>query len=380
MKRHLGLSSMLLLACFALWGQNSFLNTQFTPHYIFVNSLKSSSLDPEAAWAQPILTMLQISNVSTTSFRFYLKVDISWSGASEPQLTGICLSEQELPAGGTFAALTNQDLLNSVPPAGFAAVGDWDFSLDHMTEGTTVLKNAVQAGFFPAGSMSVKASLQPEAMGYTDWSQASTSTFTIYVRSAGVIQLLSPGAPIGVNPPVISDNPVDFLWNAIDTGVNDYQITIREYPANLPPQPGSLANTGSVFYDHATGGGVDQYSFSRFLPFVPGNYYAWRISTTQFTEFHPTGGGGIWRDDDPGLIASDWYVFRYDSTELETDIPQRINALLNSLDNPELRKLLDSGFFPTGSVLWQGKQYSGQAALDLLELLKGKDCKVRVWE
>ncbi len=376
MKKHLLILMALLLALTALWSAHPDITPWFTPHMIHVNSFKTASFDPTTPWNQPILTSLLISNTSDTAFRFYMKLEIGWSGVEGPLVTAKYISEQAIPAHGQFTPLTNQDLITNQASTLFNRVGSIDFSLDDITSRSPVLRDAVLAGYFPDGVLSLRVLVQPESSGHENWSGASEATFTIWVASAGAISLISPGAPAGSNPPVADQNPLNFLWNSIDTEINLYRLTIREYPQNLPPEVNSLVNTGSLFYDNFVSGN----QFAEFLPFTPGNHYAWRISTNRWTELDPLVLPGPWRDGDPGLITSGWNVFQYSMFESGEDPAHRIAAVLNSLNEDKLEALFNEGFRPTGELIWKGRSHRGQAAIDLIDQLAGQHVQIKVWE
>ncbi len=376
MRKHLLLLMALLLTLFGLWGQNPDITASFMPQQIFVNSFKTASFDPTTPWNQPILTTLLVKNDSAQDSRFYLRLQIFWSGVSDPLVTAKYISENAIPAHGQFVPLTNQDLVTNQASALFNRIGSINFSLDEITNRSPVLRQAVMAGYFPDGILSLRVQVQPEISGHDNWSNASEAAFSIHVRGAGAISLLSPGSPVGSNPPGVDQNPVDFLWNSIDTEINQYRITIREFPQNLPPDVNSLSNTGSVFYE------TDVYGnqFAEFLPFTPGNIYAWRISSPRWTELNPRIPAEPWRDDDQGVISSGWNLFHYTQFESGEDSVHRISAALNSLKEDMLEGLFNEGFRPTGEIIWKGRSYSGQSAIDLIEQLLGQQVGITVWD
>lgn len=376
MRKKLILTIVLLPALAMLWAQHPDITPWFTPSTIHVNSFKTASFDPTTPWNQPILTSLLITNHSDTAFRFYLKLEIGWSGVSEPLVTAKYISEEAIPAQGQFPLLTNQDLITNQASTLFNRVGSIDFSLDEITSRSPVLREAVLAGYFPDGALSLRVLVQPESAGHENWNGASDATFTIRVASAGAISLISPGAPAGSSPPLLDQNPVNFLWNSIGTGINQYWLTIREYPQNLPPEVNSLANTGTVFFENY----VYDNQFAEFLTFTPGNHYAWRISTNRWTELDPLVHPGPWRDDDPGLITSGWNIFQYTMFESGEDPVHQISAMLNSLKEDKLEAIFNEGFRPTGEIIWNGRSYSGQSAIDLIGQLQGQRAVITVWE
>ena len=48
------------------------------------------------------------------------------------------------------------------------------------------------------------------------------------------------------------------------------------------------------------------------------------------------------------------------------------------LNNNELRNVYNSGYNTVGTIIFEGRTYSGQDALDLVESLMGKEIQVRL--
>jgi hypothetical protein len=361
-----------LLAGSALYGQNPNVSAMFTPSSISVNSFSTASFDPSTPWTQPIITTLNIQNTSSQDFKIYLRVEIYWSGVSTPLVNANYLSKEVLPAGAMFPSLTNQDLITNQASGPFNQVGSINFSLDEIVEQSTVLKNAVLAGYFPDGSLSIKIYVQPEDEGYQNWSGASVATFTINVRNAGVIHLINPGVRVGGNPTLESAIPISFIWNAVGTGFNQYMLTIKEFPPNMPPTQNNVDVMGTVFHQQAIEEGVG--SFADFLPFNDGYYYAWRIYTSFYSETNPS----LRNEDRQNTLSSDWYVFKYASDSSVIQNANEIQAILNMLNNISLQNLYNDGYLPTGTVIYNGRSYTGQDAVDLVETLLGKELEIRV--
>ena len=375
MLKRLSFLLMVLASLCALSAQNPDISATFMPASIIVNSFKTASFDPETPWTQPILTTLLINNTSSADFRFYMKVEIFWSGVEGSLVDATYISNEALAAGAAFYPLTNQDVITNQASVYFNRVGSINFSLDDIVNRSEVLKRAVMAGYFPDGTLTVRVSVQPESLGHSNWNSASVGNFSIHVSAPGVLQLVSPGVPIGGTPPKTGSNPPNFIWHSMDTWINNYYLQILEFAQNNPPDASSLLQSGRVFYEQT----VHQNYFNDFLPYVPGNYYAWRVATPRLTELNP-GIAGPWKEDSQNLISSDWFVFQYAMEDVQEDSSHRLNAYLNSLENKELRKLIDQGYLPAGNILWQGRTLSGQDAINLLDLLKDKELHIRIWE
>lgn len=373
MRLHIVFVMLALIMASALMGQNPDVSAVFTPSSISVNSFSTASFDPETPWTQPIITSLQIANTSTQDFKIYMKVEIFWSGVANSLVNATYLSKEVLAAGMQFDPLTNQDLITNEASGPFNQVGSINFSLDDIVEQSTVLKNAVLAGYFPDGSLSIRIQVQPESEGYTSWSNASVATFTINVRNAGVIHLVSPGVAVGGNPPQESSRPVSFIWNAIGTGFNTYTFTVKEFAPNMPPTQGSVAVGGTVMLQQNLESGINNYA--DYIPMNEGYYYAWQVSTSTYSETMPFTPRS---NDDARVLASEWYVFKYVSDASGAQSANEIQAVLNLLNNLSLQNLYNDGFLPTGTVIYNGRSYTGQDAVDLAESLLGKTLEIQV--
>jgi len=377
--KYLSIIILLALAVFPLLARHQDIEATFTPPIISVNTFATASFDPNTPETQPILTTLRIRNTSAEDFYFFMKVEVFWSGVTSALVNATYISSQSLGAGQFYPTLTNQDLITNQATGLFNQIGEIQFSLDEIVDRSTVLKNAVLAGYFPDGSLSIRISALPAESDVPpqNWTNATVAQFTINVRNAGVIHLISPGATIGNVPPQVSYKPVSFVWNAINTGFNDLVLTIREFPPNMPPTSGSVAYTGtplSLPNEGVIDSGVN--SFSEFLPFNEGYYYAWRVSTTSYSETNPyTPPRNV---SAAGTIASNWNVFRYLSDEAVAQTSNDIQAILNQLSNLALQNLYNAGFLPTGTVIVGGRSYSGQEAVDLVESLLGRELDIRV--
>jgi hypothetical protein len=366
---------MLIVVWVQIFAQNPDISVSFNPADVYVNTFRTASFDPETPWTQPIMTNLQIANMSENAFRFYMKVEIYWSGETDPLVQATYISAGELSGGSEFYPLTNQDIITNQASAYFDRIGSIDFSLDEIISRNALLKSAVLAGYFPDGVICIRVLVQPQIDGHVSWTDASVANFCIHVRTTGCINLIGPGAPLHRYPVTVADNPVSFLWNSLDTGYNNYVLTIREYPQNKPPDADAIGLTGSVFYQ----GTVSGYEFSELLPFKPDNYYAWCVSAWHYNEQFPAGSSSQWSDGNEGEVSSVWNVFRF-VEERESDLwSERLALAIAQINDPQLKKLIQGGFMPLDGIVYQGRKLYGQDALNQLGLL-GETFKVRIWD
>jgi hypothetical protein len=117
--------------------------------------------------------------------------------------------------------------------------------------------------------------------------------------------------------------------------------------------------------------------FADFLAFNPGNYYAWQVSTDLFSEFNPI--NHYKNPSTPTSLASNWFVFRFvNEAQNNSQNAADMQAQLNMLNNLTLRNLISQGYNPVGTVIYEGRTYTGQDALDLLSGLVGKELQVQL--
>ncbi|MDZ4181766.1 MAG: hypothetical protein U1B83_02730 [Candidatus Cloacimonadaceae bacterium] len=370
-----------LLIAIPLSAQPASYNVNFSPPSVTVNTFNTASFDPMTPDTQPILTTLNIRSNLTRDARFYLKVEIFWSGVSQALINATYISNDILGAGMSFYPLTNRNLITNNASGHFTDVGQVSFSLDDIIANSTVLENAVLAGYFPDGTLSLRVSVQPQPENEfmpvppTNWNNAVVSTFSIIVRNAGVIHLVSPGRPIGTVPPQVSMKPVSYVWNAINTGFNRFRLTIKQFSSNETPNSGSVEVMGTVIYDEILDIGVS--NFAEFLPYNEDYFYAWKVTTTNYSETNPAPPRA---QNQSGTVSSVWHVFKYVSDATGGQNTNELQAILTMLNNLLIQNLFNAGYAPTGTVILDGRNYSGQEALDLAESLIGQELQIRVTE
>ncbi len=352
------------------------LSASFSPTSVEVNNMNTISFDPSDPNAQPMLTHLTVSGIPIEGLD--LKVGVYWNA---PQGAGfetgklVVADFESRPntsfPGGTVI-FTNQELISDVGHPDFQNKGDSEISVSDVINANPTLKNAVLAGYFPDGNLELRIWVRPKSESTWDVPGNVDAQFFIKIRNAGAINLLTPGVAAGQNPPQISERPVSFQWNAVSTGFNKSALVIKEYPANNPPSLNSIENTGNLFYQNDD---VES-GFADFLAFNPGNYYAWQVSTKLWNEFdyHST------RSQDNNLnLKSNWFVFRFvNESQNTSQAAADMQAQLNMLNNTTLRNLISQGYNPVGTVIYEGRTYTGQDALDLLSGLVGKELQIQL--
>jgi hypothetical protein len=358
----------ILTIAFVLICLNAFsISIVFSPPQIEVNQLSTFSFDPISPDEQPILTNVSITNDNTAQ-QIMLQVEVLWNGQTIIG-EGMAVFRSRMMEPGETLFLTNRDLITEQAGDNFSVVNN-DINIMDVVESFPTLEDAVLAGYFPDGSLQLLISVKAD--GAPDWQESST--FTIRIRNVGGIYLSSPGALIGQRVPELNHLPVSFIWNAVNTGFNPQKLVIREYPPNTPPRLSNILGTGTEIYH--TPEGLDESSgFSEYLPFNSGYYYAWQVYTTLFDENNPSQGRA---DKQLKKQESSWFVFRYVMDEGGDVTAEDLQLVLNMLEDPALSNIMNLGYTPTGAVIFEGRTYTGQEALDILSSLVGKDLTVEI--
>lgn len=358
----------ILIVSLPLLAQSNGLAATFSPSTVMVNSFNTASFDPTSPQSQPILTTLTIQNNTDQSFIFLMKLDVKWNGVALTNAT--FRSKEPIPANGIFYPLSNRDLITTTASTYFNSLGLGGISLQDVIENNPVLRRAVLAGFFPDGTVTLEIQVKPDN---PEASYTTPAVFSIVVRNAGTINLVSPGVPIGEMPPVIDSNPVSFFWNSIATDFNEYYLNIREFGPQNPPTADNVETMGQHFWPQ-TSTTVSGGSYVGFIPFVPGNYYAWQISTQLYTETSPR-----LRTDNNPRLKSNWFVFRYSPQNQSPPITiNELQVALSSLGNPDMDALFNGGFVPFGVVQVDGISYTGEEAINLVRSLLGRNVMVEI--
>jgi hypothetical protein len=372
MKRMTLLILLLLALGTMLHAQDAQMSISCSPSEIFVNNLSTSTFDPVNPMSQPILTNISIRNDSEIAFIFQVNLQIYWNSIPLLNGSGITFQSLEQIQPGMVRNLTNRDFIRQ-EAGSILDKPDGDISLETIINSDTVLRNAIQSGFFPDGTITFVFTASSRDSNKAVPSLAETS-FTIRIKNITNIFLTFPGRPIGENPPNVSTRPVTFLWNTMYTGHNNFSLVISEFPANRPPNIDNVSTTGRMVYEGVI---IDRNLFSDYLPFQDGCYYAWQVSTGLFDENNPVTVSGKQQSSQAGILKSDWFVFRY-STDLagEDSYYQQLLAYLNMLNNPVIQNVFAQGYRITGAVFSEGNASTGIDAVNLVKPLVGKQIDV----
>ena len=363
MKKLLFFALILSLGILPMFARS--VTASFSPSTMFANNISTVSFDPGEPGQQPVLTYLTINH---TGQQFQMRMQIKWNGRDLLPGSGVIFTtNNSLPAAGGVISMTNQDIISNQTSEYFG-LPQPSISIDDIINRIPIFKDAFLAGYFPDGALSIHVWVVEGTASNPDW--GTPTTFTIQIQNAGNIALITPGRPIGQNPPLISQMPVTFLWNAIFTGHNRFSILVKEFPPNLMPTSSNVQTAGTVVYQTPPPPEpAPLFQFSDYLPFRDGYYYAWKVSTQLYNESGTASGTGL---------NSNWYVFKYTSDTATNEVPEEILTLFSFLNSPVLQNLFNAGYAPTGVVEFNGRVYTGQEALDLINSLIGKNLEISV--
>jgi hypothetical protein len=363
---------MIILVFMSLLGGLLFAQSEISiscnPAQIFVNSLNTSSFDPVNTQNQPILTYITISNLSQQPYLYEMNIKIKWNATEIVNATFHSISQLH---PGIPAVYTNRDLISQNASTSFTAP-EGEISITNIMEQNQVLRNALQAGFFPDGTITFEITVTP----LTTARQSSMASFSVRVKNINAIFLTYPGKPCGQTPTEISMRPVTFLWNAVNTNANQYRLVVKEFVPGSLPNPNSVETGGNIVYDDL----LSQSMFAEFLPFQDLHYYAWQVSTDLFNESNPH----IESKDgtqQSSVLKSEWFVFKYVADQnSSSSTNEQMTAILNTLNDPAIQNLLSLGYEITGVVVYEGQVYTGQDAIDLINSLLGKNLEIEIKE
>ncbi len=351
-----------------LVGAQANFSVEFYPSSIKVNNFSTASFDPFEPELQPILTTLTITNTGTVPKRIDLKLVLEWNNI--PLVETIFSSKENLNSW----TLTNRDLITNQPSTYFDyKEGYAKITVKEAIKNSSTLKSAVLAGYFPDGDLKFKVWVREfSTASWTNNTNLPDAEFKIIIRNAGNITLLSPGVPIGKTPALVNGIPISFLWNSQLTDFNDYKLIIKEFPPNNPPTVNTIDRTGAVFYETPENT-KENSGFVEFLPFTDGNYYAWKVTTALATEYNPKK-----QNTGNNILSSNWYVFQFVDEEKAAASISEFQAHLNMLQNSILLNLYTQGYVPAGIVIIDGKEFSGQEAINLIDALQGQEISVEL--
>lgn len=357
----------LALFCFGL---SAAVTAAFSPPVIRLNQLSTFTFDALSPHEQPLLTQLTITNLGEPQ-KLKIQVELSYNNEVLIRPSEAIFITKEIVEAGGFRILSNRHLISESESTELETVGSINMDIIRVMRNTPSLRDAILAGFFPDGEVKLKVSVK----GEDSPSWEDTAVFTIQIRNNGTIYPLSPGVIIGQVPPIQKAIPISFLWNTINTGFNEQQLVVKEFPPNSPPSYSTVAQTGVEVYRSSEG--VSELSgASPYIPFSDKYYYAWRVYTPLYDQTNPH---ELDKASSQGKFrASEWFVFRYIADDMDAPSPNDLQALLSILGNDDLINILNMGYVPTGEVILENRSYTGREAADILGSLMGKDIQVEL--
>ncbi len=312
----------------------------------FYNSIRAAAIDVDNPNNQPMIFSVHISkNPGYTIENAYMFFTLKWNGnliidQSKSQFKEYALNmlNSNLPVN-----FTNRDIINENGSI-YLAGAQPSISLSDFLNNRHFKSAIMNTGLFPDGTyefiMEVRNGNTPGAQVLSNM-----ATYIMNIHNINNITLLSPGTMAGQTIPEVSQRPVIFNWSAnVNNPANTYIFEVREYTQSNTMNINNLENSGRTFYQQSN---LISPLFTQNLPYVEGNYYAWRVSiplVTDQSEFgmHP-------------VISSQWNIFKYVSAA--SNIPNPYQALidqLQSFQNPVINQIINQGYLPTGRFFYNG--------------------------
>jgi hypothetical protein len=296
---------------------------------------------------------------------YYMNMKLDWNGVNlfDTYLQAKIVQEQ--------ITVTNQNLFVTNGSIYFRTP-EPNINLSSIFDNNEDFKNIIlNTGRFPDGIylFTLRAVNDPQEQILI----SNVETFSLEIRNANAIYLLSPGVQLGGMIPTINNLPINFLWNSNLIGINNivpglgtFTLTIREFDQVGDIQLDNIDN-GQVFRQITDLIGSN---YSEFIPFESGKYYAWQIST-------PLADPSITNPLDQPTLQSPWIVFKYvvEGSAAGTTPEDEIVIILTNLNDPQVNGTLNDEFKPTGNVYVDDQLFSGMGALQQLQRLSGKVIK-----
>ena len=365
MKRIYFVLAMLFVIAFA---SASSLKLSFSPHSIKLNRMSTFDLDPINPQQQADFTTLRIQNMGEETY-LEISIELKWNNLPLIGENELLLKSGETLGNGQSMAVSNRDLINEGGSLDFDVIHS-NFDIMSRAQDIPDLEDALLAGHYPDGRLQLLVKGRP--VPSKNWS--APAVFNIEIRNVGSIYLSSPGSQINQVPPKISEQMLSFFWSAFVPEFNQQKLRIKEFPPNLLPQSHNVNRTGAVIYESEEG--VES-GLNLPLALNDGCYYAWQVYIPVYGIHQP------YEVDDKrrregGQLESNWYVFQYIEDQDESEVLDEFYIALQNLGNREIINLLLNGFRATGEVSLDGRIYTGQDALALIQSLMGKYYQVEI--
>lgn len=309
-----------------------------SPAHQFFNAMQANCFNPEDPAGQPVY-LTAILNGTYDGF-YKIRIDISYGDASA--LVWLISDNPFVP--GTV--LNNQQFINN-DPIGYEVDGDYDDLVDEL-EGVLY-----DTGKMPDGTYVVQ--MQVFALNDDPLSEIQTATFTI--ESPWAIDLVTPGAPFGLNLVEISNQFPDFLWLSNFSEYTFYlwqideSVTSGEEIENMQPDEEVILN--SYFYS---------YPPSATTQLEQGNIYAWQVRAETIT---PLTSQNV-------TMKSPIYAFKITQTGSVTPPidPGVVQNLINQFASTgqggqQILNLLQNGY-AVQTINWQGQNITLEELMNIL--------------
>ncbi|MBN2829634.1 MAG: hypothetical protein JXR56_04875 [Candidatus Cloacimonetes bacterium] len=329
------------------------------------NSFNMAQIDPDMPYSQPMIFRWNLSKTlpdGITELPFDLKVKLMWDGVSIPLLDYVISAKPNLWSMNTID-FSNRDIFTSIDTDKFYS-SDESISLDNLFDAAPALEDVVlNTGLLPDGEYTL--TVQATFIG----GESNISEVSFWVKNANSIFLNYPGVSLGQSIPQINNNIVVFNWQSNLVGINQFNLTIREYELKDDLVGRDLDTSGRLFLEIEN---LSSSVYSEFMPFNNEYYYAWKVSTPVTTE---SAVNAI-------KIESEYKVFQFsdDGASTTNGFTDRIVELLRKFNNRDVNQLLDNGNIPTTNVVTEDNWLTGEKAIAEIKEFIGKPVKITITE
>lgn len=346
---------LILLLCFYLVCQAQLLQLSLTGRS-FYNSMKASAIDVDFPNNQPVIFRLLISNQYNAQLsEAYIHFQLHWNdnviieeSISKFRENAISNLNLSIPIN-----ISNRDLIRN-EGSDFLYKAEPSLSLSDFLNNRHFKDSILNTGLFPDGDYRFVMVIKDQ-FGIP---LSNSDAFVMSIKNIYNLSLISPGVQVGSDISEVSATPVLFLWSSSLINENNlFKITIREFAQVSTININNIEDSGRLFFE------IDNLRapiFNQILPFIEGNYYAWKVSTNLTTEQVDF---DILND-----FSSPWNVFKFVTHSPQAPNPyQNVIDYLQSLQHPFLNQILADGYVPTGRFFHYDRSISISELSGLIE-------------
>ncbi len=316
----------------------------------YYNYFYATTIDPNDPTTQPLLFTGSIRNTTSEIINYYIKFSITWNETT--LLDNGKISAQPLSPNENLL-INSQDLITKRTNDGFHA----EFSIDDFLAGDfeDIVK---ETGKFPDGIYTFTIKIFDVN---TNLEIAESKEIVIEIENPTAISLISPGLSNNSYIQEIGDHQPNFVWFS---NLNNYTIKIYELVGEIPSSEEIELQTPYFIESEI---GETSFSYPLNAPVLEsGKTYAWQITSGLET---PQGYENL-------IDKSTLYFFRIidqKSASLKLTALRNFIQQLPAQNKDEILNLLNSGYSPSGSIIFEEEDISYEDLQSITEqIITGK--------